>query len=184
MIQIRIHGRGGQGVVTSAELIAISAFRDGKEAQAFPYFGVERRGAPIMAFARIDEKPIRLREHVYHPDVIIVQDATLLGTVNLAEGASKNTLMIINTPKSPEEISLNAGLAAKNIHTLDATKIALETIGRNIVNTIILGAFAKITGFISLKSLDEAIKEQLAGKGEEMVKKNILAIEKAFAATK
>ncbi|MFA6393881.1 MAG: pyruvate ferredoxin oxidoreductase subunit gamma [Patescibacteria group bacterium] len=184
MLQIRIHGRGGQGVVTSAELIAVSAFRDGKEAQAFPYFGVERRGAPIMAFSRIDEKPIRLREHVYHPDVIIVQDATLLGAVNLSEGAGKNTIMIINTAKSAEEISKVAKLPAEKIHTLDATKIALETIGRNIVNTVILGAFSKITGFITLKSLDEAIKEQLAGKGEEVVKKNIAAIEKAYAAVK
>lgn len=181
MKQIRIHGRGGQGVVTSAELIAVSAFGDGKEAQAFPYFGVERRGAPIMAFARIDEKPIRLREHVYHPDVIIVQDATLLGTVNLAEGAQKEVLMIVNTTKPAKEVSKLSGLPEKNIVTIDATKIALETIGRNIVNTVILGAFSKITGLISIKSLETAIKEQLKSKGEDIVKKNIDAIEKAYA---
>ncbi|MFA6171193.1 MAG: 2-oxoacid:acceptor oxidoreductase family protein [Patescibacteria group bacterium] len=184
MIQVRIHGRGGQGVVTSAELIAVAAFLDGKEAQAFPYFGVERRGAPIMAFARIDSKPIRLREHVYHPDIIIVQDATLLGAVNLSEGAAAKAIMIVNTTKLPEEVSRLAGFPASSIHTFDATKIALDTIGRNIVNTVILGALSKIAGVISLKSLEAAIKEQLESKGPEVVKRNIAAIEKAYASIK
>ena len=106
MIQIRLHGRGGQGVVTAAELIAISAFYEGKEAQAFPSFGVERTGAPIEAFARIDNKPIRTREHVYSPDILIIQDPTLLETVDVANGCNNKTKVIINTTVPKGEINL------------------------------------------------------------------------------
>ena len=106
MKQVRIHGRGGQGVVTAAELIAIAAFNDGKEAQAFPSFGVERTGAPIEAFARISDKPIRTREHVYNPDVLIIQDATLLSTVDVGHGSDEHTFVIINTAKTKKELKL------------------------------------------------------------------------------
>ena len=106
MQQIRIHGRGGQGVVTAAELIAIAAFNDGKEAQAFPSFGVERTGAPIEAFARIDNQPIRTRQHVYNPDILIIQDPTLLATVDVAHGCNKNTVVIINSSKPKNALKL------------------------------------------------------------------------------
>jgi pyruvate ferredoxin oxidoreductase gamma subunit len=178
MYQIRLHGRGGQGVVTAAELIAIAAFYDGKETQAFPSFGVERTGAPIEAFARIDDKPIRTREHVYKPNVIIIQDATLLDSVDVAQGASLDTKVIINTGQSPEQIKIN--VPAKNIFTIDATKIALEELGRNIVNTVILGAFAKVTGLVSLEALKKAIAQKFAEKGQALVDKNIKAIERAY----
>jgi pyruvate ferredoxin oxidoreductase gamma subunit len=181
MFQIRIHGRGGQGVVTAAELIAIAAFNDGKHSQAFPSFGVERTGAPIEAYARIDDKPIRTREHVYNPDVLIIQDASLLGSVDVAHGAGKKTLMIINTSKTKEQIkNFKINLPEKNIYLIDATKIALEIIGKNLANTVILGAFAKTTGLVSFKSLEKAIKEKFGEKGEEIVKKNIKAIETAY----
>lgn len=181
MFQIRIHGRGGQGVVTAAELIAIAAFNGGKHSQAFPSFGVERTGAPIEAYARIDDKPIRTREHVYEPDVLIIQDASLLGSADVTHGAGKKTLMIINTSKAKEQIkNLKINLPEKNIYLIDATKIALDIIGKNLVNTVILGAFAKTTGLVSLKSLKEAIEEKFGEKGPEIVKKNIMAVEKAY----
>jgi pyruvate ferredoxin oxidoreductase gamma subunit len=178
MEQIRIHGRGGQGVVTAAELIAIAAFNDGKEAQAFPSFGVERTGAPIEAFARISDKPIRTREHVYNPDVLIIQDPTLLESVDVGQGTDENTFVIINTAKPKKALKLN--LTTKRIHTIDATKIALDIIGKNLMNTVILGAFAKATGIISLAALKKAVQQKFSSKGEEIINKNIKAIEKAY----
>lgn len=177
MIQIRIHGRGGQGAVTAAELIAIAAFKNGKEAQAFPSFGVERTGAPLEAYARIDERPIITHEQIYHPDFLIIQDASLIGAADLTAGCHKKTVAIINTAKNKG--SLRLGLPEKNIHTIDATKIALEILGKNIVNTVILGAFAKITGLVGLESLKQAIKEKFAGH-DELIAKNIKAIEQAY----
>ncbi len=178
MRQIRIHGRGGQGVVTAAELIAIAAFNDGKKAQAFPSFGVERTGAPIEAFARIAKESIRTREHVYSPDVLIIQDPTLLGTVDVAHGANENTIVIINTTKQKSEI--RKLLPLKNIYAIDATKIALDIIGKNLMNTVILGAFAQVTGLVSLPALKKAVEQKFGSKGEEIVNKNIQAIEKAY----
>ena len=178
MHQIRIHGRGGQGVVTAAELIAIAAFNEGWQSQAFPSFGVERTGAPIEAFARLDKKPIRTREHVYEPDILIIQDPTLLATVDVSRGCDDTTMVIINTTQPKSKIKLK--LPKKNIHALDATKIALEEIGRNIVNTVILGAFAKATGLISLPSIEKAIKQKFAAKGESIINKNISAIKRAY----
>jgi pyruvate ferredoxin oxidoreductase gamma subunit len=178
MYQIRLHGRGGQGVVTAAELIAIAAFFDGQEAQAFPSFGVERTGAPIEAFVRIDDQPIRNREHVYEPNVLIIQDATLLGSVDVARGANKDTKVIINTSQPKEQIKIN--LPQDNIFAIDATKIALEELGRNIVNTIILGAFAKVTGLVTLDSLKKAIGQKFAEKEQSIIDKNIKAIVRAY----
>lgn len=178
MHQIRIHGRGGQGVVTAAELIAIAAFNDGNEAQAFPSFGVERTGAPIEAFARIDKKPIRTREHVYEPDVLIIQDPTLLGAVNVAHGCHKETKVIINSTKKKSQIKLD--MPKKNIFVIDATKIALDEIGKNIVNTVILGAFSKSSELISLEGLKKAVKQKFSPKGKDLVDKNIKAVAKAY----
>jgi len=178
MTQIRIHGRGGQGVVTAAELIAIAAYNEGKEAQAFPSFGVERTGAPIEAFARIDNKPIRTREHVYEPDILIIQDSTLLSTVDVTKGCNNKTIVIINTTKPKDKLNIN--LPKDNIFALNATKIALDEIGRNIVNTVILGALARAAKIISVKSLEKAIKEKFKSKGEKIINKNINAIKKAY----
>jgi pyruvate ferredoxin oxidoreductase gamma subunit len=181
MHQIRIHGRGGQGVVTAAELIAIAAFTDGKESQAFPSFGVERTGAPIEAFARIADEPIRTREHVYRPDVLIVQDPTLIGTVDVTHGATEKTIAIINSGKKKEELDL-PGLRPDHVYIVDATKIALEIIGKNLMNTVILGAFAKATGLVTLESLKKAVEQKFGEKGPEIVNKNIKAIEQAYNA--
>lgn len=178
MIQIRIHGRGGQGVVTAAELIAIAAFNDGKEAQAFPSFGVERTGAPIESFVRISDRSIRTREHVYGPDVLIIQDPTLVGTVDVASGCDDHTKVIINTTKPKSKLGIK--LPQKNVFTIDATKIALDVIGRNIVNTVILGAFAKKTKLVSLEGLKKAIRQKFGSKGSGIVNKNIKAVSEAY----
>ena len=178
MHQIRFHGRGGQGVVTAAELTAIAAFNEGHYSQAFPSFGVERTGAPIEAFARIDDNPIRTREHIYEPDILIIQDSSLIGTVDVTKGAGKETLVILNSSKEKKEINLP--VPKENLFVLDATKIAMEEIGRNIVNTVILGAFAKATGLVTLKSLEKAIKQKFGSKSQSLVEKNINAITRAY----
>ena len=185
MKQIRFHGRGGQGVVTAAELLAIAAFKNGYEAQAFPAFGVERTGAPIQAFARVDKNPIRLREQVYNPDVLVVLDATLFDTLDLLADCDKNTLVIINTSKKPNELNIKFGseknkLPIENITTVDATKIALDIFGKNLANTTIVGALAKATDFLTLESLIEAVKEKFGEKGQSLIDKNIQAIEIAY----
>jgi len=177
MIQIRIHGRGGQGVVTAAELIAIAAFKNGKQAQAFPFFGVERTGAPVESYVRIDDKPIITREQIYRPDILIIQDASLLDSLDPTKGADKKTIVIINTTKALSDLKIN--LPPANIHAIDATKIALEIIGKNIVNTVILGAFAKVTGLVSLESLKQAITEKFSG-NQGLIDKNIKTIERAY----
>ena len=180
MIQIRIHGRGGQGVVTAAELIAIAAFKNGQQAQAFPSFGVERTGAPVESFVRIANKTIKTREHVYEPDILIIQDASLISAIDMSIGCSKDTKVIINTAKDNQQLKIN--LPKKNIYTIDATTIALDIIGKNIVNTTILGTFAKITNLVSLVSLKSAIKEKFADRGNTIINKNIKAIEQAYKA--
>lgn len=177
MIQIRIHGRGGQGVVTAAELIAIAAFKRGLQAQAFPSFGVERTGAPVESYVRLDDRPIILREQISEPNVLIIQDAGLLDSIDVAKGADKKTIIIINTAKAKEDLKIN--LPKANIYTIDATKIALEIIGKNIVNTVILGAFAKITGLVDLASLKQAVQEKFSSR-PYLIDKNIKAVERAY----
>lgn len=173
MEQIRIHGRGGQGVVTAAELIAIAAFYEGKEAQAFPNFGVERTGAPIQSFARISDARIVTREQIYQPTVLIIQDATLLDTVDVFYGSTPETIVIIN---SPENKWPNLTKRFKRLYFTPATEIALKIFGKNIVNTVVLGSFAKHTGLVSLDSLKKAVAEKFADKGEAIINKNIAAI--------
>ncbi len=173
MEQIRIHGRGGQGVVTAAELIALSAFYDGHEAQAFPSFGVERSGAPIQSFARIDNHKIITREQIYKPTILIIQDSTLIDTIEVFGGIDCNTKIIIN---APENRWPQLNLKSKNLYFSPATEIALKILGKNLVNTVILGALIKYTKIISLESLKKAIVTKFASKGQEIIKKNIAAV--------
>ena len=177
MEQIRIHGRGGQGVVTAAELIAIAAFYDGKEAQAFPSFGVERSGAPIQSFARISNNTIITREQIYEPSVLIIQDASLIGTIDVFSGCTKKTTIIINAVENKWP-DLKKKFA--NIYLTPATEIAMKILGKNLVNTVILGAFAKHTNLISLKSLEKAIKQKFNDKPISVITKNLEAIETAY----
>jgi len=173
MKEIRIHGRGGQGAVTAAELLAVAAFLEGKWCQAFPHFGVERRGAPVAAFTRIDSKQIRLHQQVYNPDYVIVLDASLTKSVNVAEGLKENGLIIINSSKTPKQLGLE-----NNTVTVDATKIAVKEIGKPITNTTMLGAFAGATKEIDVESLVSAIKERFP---EKLAKANEAAIRAAFS---
>ena len=185
IIQTRIHGRGGQGVVTAAELIALAAFYDGKEAQAFPFFGVERSGAPIMAFARVSNKAIKTREQVYRPDFLIIQDATLIDDAVILSCTTTQTKLLINSPKTRAEIfkelKHNKNIKLNNIYTTPATEVALEFIGKNIVNTVILGALAKHGGLFSLSALNKAVTTKLKAKGEKVLQKNLDAISKIYA---
>jgi len=180
MIQVRIHGRGGQGVVTSAELIAIAAFKAGQESQAFPFFGVERTGAPIEAYARIDTKPIRVREQIYNPDIIIVQDDSLIGSIDVLKGSGPATRIIVNSAKSREELSEILKIDSSRTFVFGGTQLALKILGKNITNTAILGAFARLTGIITMNHLKLAIKEKFGEKGEDLVTKNTEAAEEAF----
>lgn len=185
MLEIRIHGRGGQGVVTSAELIAIAGFKNGYFSQAIPSFGVERSGAPVQSFARLSEKAIISREHIYEPDILIIQDPTLLKIPATLAGLKKNGRIIVNSQKNKEEIrkileTAGQKIKANNIFPLDGTDIALKTLGKNITNTVTLGALAKIVKELPLSSFKEAIKEKFQEKGEEIINKNIAAIEAAY----
>ena len=174
MKEIRLHGRGGQGSVTAAELIAVAAFEDKRFSQAFPAFGVERRGAPVMAFARIADRPIRIRSQIYEPDYVIVQDVTLLDVVNVASGLKDDGKIIINTDKPKANLKLST---KAEVITIDATKIAMEVLGRPIVNTTMLGAFCGATKEVGLESLNTAISERFKG---ELGRKNLLAIKTAY----
>lgn len=178
MTQIRIHGRGGQGVVTASELIAIAAFEDGSQSQAFPSFGVERTGAPIEAYARIDDHPIKIREHVYNPDILIVLDASLLHVMDVAYGCDEDTSVVVNTAKDKKDLDLK--VPKENIYTIDATKIALDIIGKDIANTTILGAFAHHTGEVSLQGLKKAIAQKFQEKGKKIIDQNTKAVERAY----
>lgn len=171
MIEIRFHGRGGQGSVTAAEILAKAAFKDGKYVQSFPFFGVERRGAPVMAFTRIDDKPIDLRYQIYNPDYVLVLDDGLMNVVDVFSGIKDDSEIIINIPEEYK------GTGEHNIYSIDATGIALELLGRNIVNTIILGYFAKKTQEVTIESLIEVIKETFPGKVGEL---NAKATQKAY----
>lgn len=158
MIEIRFHGRGGQGAVTAAEILAKAAFEDGKYCQAFPFFGVERRGAPVMAFSRIDDQPIRRRYQVYNPDYVIVLDDGLLEVVDVFSGLKEGGKVIINTKK---DIKIDKNV---DLYKIDATGIALEILGVPIVNTVMLGAFSAATKEVSLESIIDIIKQTFPGK--------------------
>jgi pyruvate ferredoxin oxidoreductase gamma subunit len=167
MFQIRVHGRGGQGVVTAAEMLSVAAFREGRFAQAFPSFGSERTGAPVMAFCRIDDKEIRLREPIMQPDALIIQDPTLLHQVDVFGGLGRDGYILINTRRSFDELGVGEfirGFRAERLCTVPATELALEHVGRPVPNAALLGGFAAISGRISLDSVAAAIRETFSGK--------------------
>jgi 2-oxoacid:acceptor oxidoreductase gamma subunit (pyruvate/2-ketoisovalerate family) len=175
--EIRIHGRGGQGSVTAAQLLAHAAFLEGKWVQAFPYFGAERRGAPVKAFARISDESILVHSQIYNPDYIIVLDPHLYKLVDVTEGLKKDGIIVMNTTQKPEEMRIENS----RIATVDATGIALKlnllVAGLPVVNTPILGAFAKATGEVKLESILKAIKKTWSGSAGE---KNAKAAEFAY----
>jgi len=169
MIEIRFHGRGGQGSVIASKILAKAFFMEGKYVSSFPYFGVERRGAPVTAFTRVDDKPIRAKYQIYEPDYVIVLDPSLLKAVNVLHGIKENGWVLVNTIKKPEEIRKT--LDFPNIATVDATTIAIKhRLGSQaapIVNTAILGAFAKVSGLVKIETVMNAIRESAPAKREE-----------------
>lgn len=189
MFQIRIHGRGGQGVVAMAEIMAIAFFNDGKYAQAFPHFGVERSGAPIQSFIRVSDQEILVREHVYEPDILIILDSSLIGKVDIFSGIKNDTKIIVNSSLNSEDvfiqikkfINLSTNFNKKNVFSFDASKVALEVFGKNIVNTAMLGVLTKIPGLLKVDSAIKAIKEKFSDKGVDVINKNILIINKINA---
>lgn len=177
MRELRIHGRGGQGSVTAAELIAVAAFKSGVQAQAFPAFGVERRGAPVQAFIRFSDTKIRLRSQIYEPDYVIVQDPTLIKDVDVFAGIKKGGIVLINTDNE----NFSGAPAGVRVIPIDATKIALDLLGVPITNTTLMGAFAAASGEISLSALEEAVRERFSG---SLADKNVNAARAAFELVK
>jgi 2-oxoacid:acceptor oxidoreductase gamma subunit (pyruvate/2-ketoisovalerate family) len=182
MIEIRFHGRGGQGAVMASKILASALFKEGKYAQAFPAFGAERRGAPVMAFTRFDRKTITRRSMVYEPDHVVVLDEPILEVVDVTAGLKENGWILINTPKPPSSFSR---LGQFRVATVDANRIAQEnglgSVTSPVVNTVILGAFAKITGLVGVKAVLEGIKEYVPAKPEANVAAAKAAFEQASA---
>jgi len=181
MFQVRIHGRGGQGVVTAAELLSVAAFREGRHAQAFPSFGSERTGAPVVAFCRIDTRPIRLREPILAPDALIIQDPTLLHQVDVFGGLAREGYILINTTRSFEELGLGdfvQQFRPERLCTAPATDLALKHVGRPVPNAALLAGFAAVTSQISLESVNAALREKFPKK---IADANIAAAAAAYA---
>ncbi len=180
MFQVRIHGRGGQGVVTAAEMLSIAAFQQGKYAQAFPSFGSERTGAPVVAFCRMDDKEIRLREPIMQPDALIIQDPTLLYQVDVFSGLKKEGYILINTHKSFDELGLGdfvKDFRYERLLTVPATELAYKHVGRPVPNAVLLGGFAAISGMIGIDSVAEAIRQKFSGR---LADTNIAAAREAY----
>lgn len=180
MFQIRIHGRGGQGVVSASELLSIAAFEEGKYSQSFPSFGSERMGAPVQAFARIDDKAITLREPVMEPDLLIVQDPTLFNAINVFDGVNPKGYLLINSSRTSEELGIDEvvnNFPAHHAVIIPATELALKYIRQPKPNTVLLGAFAALTQMVQTSALEKAIKGKFRGKIAEV---NIVAMSAGY----
>ena len=167
LIEIRFHGRGGQGAWTASQLLAYGGLKEKKYVQSFPTFGPEREGAPVQAFTRLSDKPIVLHSMVYEPDIVVVLDSTLLGP-EVIEGVSQETVLVVNTEETPQQIKQKLGLAENEVWVVNATELAMKILGRPITNTAVLGALLKARKVIELKSLLEAVKERFPGETGEM----------------
>lgn len=174
MQEIRIHGRGGQGVAAAARMLSSAFVKEGQWASGFPMFGVERRGAPVAAFARFDDRPIREKTQIYTPDCLIIIDSRLIHSPGIFEGIKPEGILVLNTPQPLQE---NPHKNLKRIGIIDATEVGLKEIGLPATNTCMLGAFAKTTGWVGLESLIQSLSEYFEG---EMLKKNIRCVERGF----
>lgn len=184
MLQIRIHGRGGQGVVSAAEMLSLAAFEQGRHAQAFPSFGSERTGAPVVAFCRIDEQDIRLREPILAPDVLIVQDPTLLHQVDVFQGLKPDGYVLINSRHDFHALGLaeiEHRHRRERLVTVPATEMALRHLGRPLPNAVLLGGFAALSGLITLDAVAHAIRAKFSGRVAEG---NVAAATEAYAFVK
>lgn len=186
VLEIRWHGRGGQGAKTAAIMLAETAAELGKYVQGFPEYGPERMGAPILAFNRISDEPIHIHSNVINPQIVIVLDATLLGP-KVSEGVGEDGVYIVNTPKSPDQVRAALKIKGGKVFTVDANQISLDTIGRVIPNTPLMGAFVKATNLISFDEFMEKVKGQLEKKfatKPEVIDGNLKAIERAYQEVK
>jgi pyruvate ferredoxin oxidoreductase gamma subunit len=179
MLEIRWHGRGGQGAVTSVEMLALAAIGEGKHAQGFPSFGPERRGAPVAAFNRIDNKQIKVRSAIYNPDAVVVLDSSLVALVNVIEGLKSDGTLIVNTSKSPEELKKELNFKGR-VATVDASKIAWEELGVPITNTTMLGALIKALKIVKLDSVKDPMEHRFG----RIAGKNLAALKRAYEEVK
>jgi 2-oxoacid:acceptor oxidoreductase gamma subunit (pyruvate/2-ketoisovalerate family) len=177
VIEVRFHGRGGQGAVTASKILASAFVRAGKFAASFPMFGFERRGAPVTAFGRFGDMPIREKTKIYNPDILVVLDPTQKNSENVTDGIVENGLLILNTDKPVQE---NIHNKLKTIGYVDANKISINEIGRPMPNTCIIGAFAKTTGFIDIEPIIESLEEYFSG---SRLEKNIICARRGFEET-
>ncbi len=187
LIEVRWHGRGGQGAKTAAMLLAEAAADAGMYIQAFPEYGPERMGAPVLSFNRISSAPIRMRCHVSRPQIVVVLDSTLIGKVDVADGLPEDGIILINTPMSPADMRKYLNLEGKKVYTIDANQISLETIGRPIPNTPMMGALMKVTEILPFDSFMAVTKLQLEEKFRskpEVIAGNLKAIERAYLEVK
>lgn len=186
MAEIRWHARAGQGAVTAAKILAEVALKEGLYIQAFPEYGPERQGAPLRAFNRISKKPIRIRAAVVNPDVVAVLDETLIRSgVPLLEGTTNGSVVVVNSQKAPEAVREEMRAADQKVFTVDATHIALETMGRAFPNTPMLGALVKVTGLVKLENLLEELKDSLGKKfSPKVVEGNLAAVKRAYEEVK
>jgi pyruvate ferredoxin oxidoreductase gamma subunit len=169
--EVRFHGRGGQGVVTAAELLSVAAFSQGLRALAFPSFGSERTGAPVVSYCRIDDRPIRSHDPVEHPDAVVVQDPTLLHLPGVLDGLADDGFLLVNSASTPETLGLSLlvpGLEPRRIVTVPANDLARRVLGRPLPNTVLLGALAGLTGVVTLGALQEAIRERFGETAGEL----------------
>jgi pyruvate ferredoxin oxidoreductase gamma subunit len=178
MTEIRWHGRGGQGAVASAEMLALAAIEEGKAAQAFPSFGPERRGAPVMAFTRVSDDFIYLRTGITEPDVVVVLDPTVMGAVDVTAGLKENGIVVANTAKTKQELVEKYSIKHP-LYIVNANKVAVEEIGRPITNTTMMGALVKATGLVELSSVEKQIQQRFPAIAE----KNIKALRRAYGET-
>lgn len=181
LVEIRWHGRGGQGAKTAATFLAAAVIKEGKFGQGFPEYGPERMGAPMRGFTRISDEPIRLHCSISEPDMVVVLDPTLLDVVDVKDGLKEDGIILVNTPKSPSEIRQKIGLEGRKVYTIDATRVSLETIGRAIPNTPMLGALIKTSGIMDIETIYEDIREKFSHKfSDKVVQGNVNAIKRAY----
>ena len=181
-VEIRWHGRGGQGTVTAAKLLADACLSGGRYVQAFPEYGPERAGAPLRAYNRVSSKELRMHCPVLRPQIVSVVDATLIDSINVTEGATKDAIFVVNSSKDPKEIRarLNAEPEQK-VFTIDATKIAMECIGRGLPNASMLGAVCKVAGLVPLEHLLEDVRKNFGKKfSQKIIDGNIEATRRGY----
>ncbi|MFO8081806.1 MAG: 2-oxoacid:acceptor oxidoreductase family protein [Armatimonadota bacterium] len=181
LTEIRFHGRGGQGAKTAGYILAVAAAEEGWNINAFPEYGAERRGAPMKSYVRISDEPIRLRSGVRSPDVVVVLDDTLLATQNVTEGMEDSDILIVNTDQTPDEIREQLENPNVQLYVVDATQVAMDTIGRPIPNTPMLGAMVKAVDLVELDSLKAAVDVRLGGKlSQAAIESNYAALDRAY----